>query len=53
MHVFCPPPGGVPSAVKLLNPLSIVRLEGVGYISEYELAGMAWDVEYLYVFICT
>ena len=32
-----------------LDPLAIVRLEGGGYISEYELAfpEMAWDVGYL------
>ena len=38
MLVFCPPPGGVLSAVKFLTPLELARLEGGGYISEYELA---------------
>ena len=49
MLVFCPPPGGVPSAVKFLTPLGTVKLEGRGYISEYELAfpEMAWDIVYL------
>ena len=49
MLVFCPPPGGVLSAVKFLTPLELARLEGGGYISEYELAfpEMAWDVGYL------
>ena len=34
---------------EILDPLKIVRLEGVGYISEYELAfpKMAWDIGYL------
>ena len=34
---------------EILDPLGIVRLEGGGYISEYELAfpETAWDVGYL------
>ena len=38
-----------PICYEILDPLGIVRLEGGGYISEYELAflEMAWDVEYL------
>ena len=49
MLVFCPPLGGVLSSVKFLTPLGIVRLEGRGYISEYELVfpEMAWDMGYL------
>ena len=33
----------------MLDPLRIVRLEGGGYISEYELAfpDMAWNMGYL------
>ena len=33
----------------MLDPLRIIRLEGGGYISEYELAflEMAWDMGYL------
>ena len=38
-----------PICYEILDPLGIVRLEGGGYISEYELAfpEMAWDVRYL------
>ena len=38
-----------PICYELLDPLGIVRLEGGGYISEYELAfpEMPWDVGYL------
>ena len=38
-----------PICCEILNPLRIVRLEGGGYISEYELAfpETAWDVGYL------
>ena len=34
---------------EILDPLRIIRLEGGGYISEYELAfpETAWDVGYL------
>ena len=49
MHVFCPTPRRCPVCCEILNPLGIVRLEGGGYISEYELAFLetAWDVGYL------
>ena len=42
-------PRRYPICCGILNPLRIVRLEGGGYISEYELAfpEMAWDVGYL------
>ena len=42
-------PRRCPICCGILNPLRIVRLEGGGYISEYELAfpEMAWDVGYL------
>ena len=48
MLVFYPPAGGVPGC-EILDPLGIVRLEGEGYITEYELTfpEMAWDVGYL------
>ena len=48
MLVFCPPHGGVPSAIKFSTPSELSGLEGGGYISEYELAfpEMAWDVGY-------
>ena len=38
-----------PVCCEILDPLGIVRLEGGGYISEYELAfsEMAWDMGYL------
>ena len=38
-----------PICYEILDPLGIVRLEGGGYISEYELAfpETAWDVGYL------
>ena len=38
-----------PICYEILDPLGIVRLEGGGYISEYELALLetAWDVGYL------
>ena len=38
-----------PICYEILDPLGIVRLEGGGYISEYELASLetAWDVGYL------
>ena len=38
-----------PICCEILDTLRIVRLEGAGYISEYELAflEMAWDVGYL------
>ena len=38
-----------PVCCKILDPLGIVRLEGGGYRSEYELAfpEMAWDMGYL------
>ena len=38
-----------PICCEILDPLGIVRLEGGGYISEYELAflEMAWDMGYL------
>ena len=44
-----PSPRRCPICYEILDPLGIVRLEGGGYISEYELAflEMAWDVEYL------
>ena len=44
-----PSPRRCPICYEILNPLGIVRLEGGGYISEYELALLetAWDVGYL------
>ena len=38
-----------PICCEILDPLGIVRLEGGGYIREYELAflEMAWDMGYL------
>ena len=44
-----PTPRRHPICYEILDPLRTVRLEGVGYISEYELAfpETAWDVEYL------
>ena len=44
-----PSPRRCPICYEILDPLGIVRLEGGGYISEYELAfpEMAWDVIYL------
>ena len=45
MLVFC----RYPTCCEILDPLRIVRLEGGGHISEYELAfpEMAWDIGYL------
>ena len=42
-------PRRCPICYEILNPLGIVRLEGGGYISEYELAfpETAWDMGYL------
>ena len=42
-------PRRCPVCCGILNPLRVVRLEGGGYTSEYELAfpEMAWDVGYL------
>ena len=47
-HIL-PSPRRCPICYEILDPFGIVRLEGGGYISEYELAfpEMAWDVEYL------
>ena len=47
-HIL-PSPRRYPIYCEILDPLGIVRLEGGGYISEYELAflEMAWDVGYL------
>ena len=44
-----PSPWRRPICYTNLDPLGIVRLEGGGYISEYELAFLetAWDVGYL------
>ena len=44
-----PSPRSCPICCETLDPLGIVRLEGGGYISEYELAflEMAWDVGHL------
>ena len=44
-----PSPRRCPICCEILDPLGMVRLEGGGYISEYELAfpEMAWDVGYL------
>ena len=44
-----PSPRRCPICCEILDPLAIVRLEGGGYINEYELAflEMAWDMEYL------
>ena len=44
-----PSPSRCPICYEILDPLGIVRLEGGGYISEYELAFLetAWDVGYL------
>ena len=44
-----PSPRSCPICYEILDPLGIVRLEGGGYISEYELAfpEMAWDMGYL------
>ena len=44
-----PSPRRCPICCEILEPLGIVRLEGAGYINEYELAfpEMAWDVGYL------
>ena len=48
VHVL-PSPRRCPVCCEILDPLGIVRLEGGGYRSEYELAfpEMAWDVGYL------
>ena len=42
-------PRRCPICCEILDPLGIVRLEGGGYISEYELAFLetAWDMGYL------
>ena len=47
-HIL-PSPRKCPICCEILDPLEIVRLEGEGYISEYELAflEMVWDVGYL------
>ena len=47
-HIL-PSPSRCPICYEILDPLGIVRLEGGGYISEYELAflEMVWDVGYL------
>ena len=44
-----PSPRRCPICCEILDPLGIVRLEGKGYISEYELAflEMARDMVYL------
>ena len=44
-----PSPRRCPICCEILDPLGIVRPEGGGYISEYELAFLetAWDVGYL------
>ena len=44
-----PSPRRCPICYELLDPLRIFRLEGGGYISEYELAFLetAWDVGFL------
>ena len=46
-------PRKCPVCCEILDPLGIVRLEGGGYISEYELAflEMAWDMGYL-TYLC-
>ena len=43
-----PSPRRCPICCEILDPLGIVRLEGGGYITEYELAfpEMAWDVSF-------
>ena len=42
-------PKECPNCCEILDPLGIVRLEGGGYISEYELVFLetAWDMGYL------
>ena len=47
-HIL-PSPRRCPICCEILDPLGIVRLEGRGYVSEYELAfpEMAWDMGYL------
>ena len=44
-----PSPRRCPICCEILEPFRTVRLEGGGYISEYELAflEMAWDMGYL------
>ena len=44
-----PSPRSCPICYEILDPLGIVRLEGGGYISEYELVfpETAWDMGYL------
>ena len=46
-------PRRCPVCCEILDPLRIVRLEGRGCISEYELAflEMAWDMGYL-TYLC-
>ena len=47
-HIL-PSPRRCPVCCEILDPLGIVKLEGGGYITEYELAfpETAWDMEYL------
>ena len=47
-HIL-PSPRRCPVCCEILDPLGIIRLEGGGYRSEYELAflEMAWDMGYL------
>ena len=47
-HIL-PSPRRCPICCEILDPFRTVRLEGGGYISEYELAfsETAWDVGYL------
>ena len=47
-HIL-PSPRRCPICCEILDPLGIVRLEGGGYRSEYELAfpEMAWDMGYV------
>ena len=47
-HIL-PSPRTCPVCCEILDPLGIVRLEGGGYRSEYEVAfpEMAWDMGYL------
>ena len=44
-----PSPRSCPICYEILDPLRIIRLEVVGYVSEYELAFLetAWDMGYL------
>ena len=47
-HIL-PSPRSCPICYEILDPLRIIRLEVVGYVSEYELDFLetAWDVGYL------